>query len=194
MIINGINIFTEYDIAIESKQGFLDMPKRKPHITHSWDDEDGIEIEDTKYYFTSRELTINGVLKSDTATDFINKLEAFETELASKNKHHLQFNDLSKVYLVYFDEGIKMNSYRKGIGRFQLKFTELYPRNRQNVLTILSTTIHVTAITGPVTINWGDQSAETVITATGNYTHTFPSLGTWIIFIYGDVDNLTYAI
>lgn len=134
--INGKDFWNIYSVIVESgSDGFLKYPSAKKTITRDWADANGLDVDVSKFYFNSRNITLNCAFVVNTEEEFHLKQEAFFNEWMKPGLKRIEVTEygLRSYYCIYVDNGdydritgIK-NVNKIGI-KFTLNITELEPQ------------------------------------------------------------------
>lgn len=189
------DFYTQYKVVVEKVTGVLGVLPTKSPVVHEWKDDHGIDVDLSKRYRESREIIVKAYIVGTSNSDYVTKINAFQSALLAAGFRRLKFQNINKTYMVYTSEGAVIDKLSpwgasQVIGRFALRFIEPYPVNRQWTNTNVSVTITITC-TRKVNIDWGDGSAlESAYGTSIEKPHTFSATGK-IITVYGVIENIT---
>jgi hypothetical protein len=194
IIMDGNDFWTTYKVLIEKITGTLSVAKTKSPVLHDWKDDHGEEVYLDKRFYEPREITVKGAIIGSTASDYVSKVNAFQSALLGVGFRRLKFANINKRYLCYTKDGAVIDRITKWTGsaiagKFTLKFIEPYPMNRQWVNTSASVVAEVTC-TKKLNIDWGDGVTTTVYGTSQMKLHTYAGTG-YIMTLYGTIENLT---
>ncbi|GAA0561515.1 hypothetical protein [Chitinophaga japonensis] len=135
---DGADLWLVYGITISAgSDDLLKPPARKDSISHDWEDENGIDIDLSRVYLQSREVTLQCNLLADSEVDFWNKYNSFFAMLIKPDLRRLEVSELSKSFYVYYKEFPSFTRYtriKKGpnagkiAAQFQVTLVEAEPQ------------------------------------------------------------------
>lgn len=139
-ILNGKDLYTTFGMIISGgSDTFLAFPKRKESLTHSWPEEQGVDIDLSEPNFEAREFKLSCALVCAGRTEFWLKYNGLFTELGNQGIHQLYIKDLDKTFLIYYksQENIgkltQLDRNRVAI-KFDLIFGETNPADNIEVV------------------------------------------------------------
>lgn len=101
---DGIDIYLTFGVVIESGSAdWLKPAPRKASIEHDWKDSNGKEIDTERFFFESREGTLNMAMIANTEEEFLQKLEYFISHLTQpgKRRFSLKSHGENSYYIIY---------------------------------------------------------------------------------------------
>ena len=77
-IIDGIDIDQLGMLIVKGgDDDFLTFPERREPTRNDWFEHDGLDVDLTEVYFRDRKLTVKFHISSETANEFLNRLDTF---------------------------------------------------------------------------------------------------------------------
>lgn len=115
--LNGKDMFTEFGfVATEGSNDILKMYEAKEPYTYSWEDEHGVDIDETvPVYFKPKDINLSGYIVSSNESGFWIKYQKLIDELSATGMHALLCKDLNATVHVRYKS---MTGPRK-IGRLR---------------------------------------------------------------------------
>ncbi|MDO6388991.1 hypothetical protein Q4E40_02545 [Pontibacter sp. BT731] len=108
--LNGVDTFLAYGFAVmEGQAAFLSFPKRKDSLSHSWAEENGVEIDLGLPRFEAKEVRLKCVFIAPDEQAYWANRNAFFAALAAPGWQQWQIADHGKTYSVYYKES---NNFR----------------------------------------------------------------------------------
>lgn len=103
--IDGADLYLVYGITISTgSDDLLKPPKRKDSITHDWLDENGIDVDLSRVFLESREVTLQCNFITNSKADFWTKYNYFLAMLVQPGLRRLELSEFGKSYYVYYKE------------------------------------------------------------------------------------------
>lgn len=195
-LIDGVNIRT-YGF-IERATGFLDQPGRKKTLEHSWPDEHGLDIDLNTIVYDERRCQLEIIAKGSTFSGLVSAVNTIKAMFNKSGYRYLKLYGIGGVYLVFVSGQIGVSRLNRGVtstqyARLTIPLIEPYPVKYMYYANSLSSLITVSlaiGTSGPVTVDWGDNTYST-LAASGIVSHTYTTLGEYCITIYGSVQDIT---
>jgi hypothetical protein len=132
--LDGLNVKSTYGISVLSCDGNLSILKRKGETGYSWPDEDGEEpfVNAGDITFEPRDISLTCLLRGETKTSFLTRLNNLRKVLESSGLHTLFIGTTGVTHSVYMTDGGTLSllgkvTNRITVGRFILKFREPVP-------------------------------------------------------------------
>ena len=124
--------FKRYGVYISSSQGLIGGLKPKKSLMAEWPDENGSYPDMGALCFEGRNIVLNCFMESDSAQQFIERIEAFCALFYTAGEHTLKLTlgDRAMVYKVRLADAINIEKrFREGrmIASFSLKLFEYAP-------------------------------------------------------------------
>lgn len=195
-LIDGVNIRT-YGF-IERATGFLDQPGRKKTLEHSWPDEHGLDIDLNTIVYDERRCQLEIIAKGSTFSGLVSAVNTIKAMFNKSGYRYLKLYGINGVYLVFVSGSIGVSRLNRGVtstqyARLTIPLVEPYPVKYMYYVNNTSTPVTAAltiATSGPVTVDWGDNTFST-LTTSGTVTHTYSVNGEYCICIYGSVQSVT---
>lgn len=104
--LDGMDIWNTFAIGIkEGLAGFIPLTKRKESITNNWPDQNGIDVDVSRHFFSERTVTLTCWIFTESENEFWQKREAFIQQLAKPGLRRLTVTaHQSRSYSVIFQE------------------------------------------------------------------------------------------
>lgn len=104
--LDGMDIWNTFNIAInEGLANFIPLTRRKESITNNWPDQNGIDVDVSKHFFSERTVTLTCLVLTETENEFWQKRDAFIQQLAKPGLRRLTVTaHQSRSYFVIFQE------------------------------------------------------------------------------------------
>jgi hypothetical protein len=102
--LDGMDLFSTFAIAIrKGTAGFFQLPERKETITHTWPDQHGDDVDTSKHFFKSRDISLQLWVYADSKAEFFQKRNAFISQLIKPGLRRLQINafESRSFYVIY---------------------------------------------------------------------------------------------
>jgi len=127
--IDGADLYMIYGVTISAgSDDLLKYPKRKESITHDWLDENGVDVDLSRVFLESREVTLqcNFIVRSK--AEFWPKYSAFIAMLIKPGLRRLELSEFGKSYYVYYKECSSFTRFSRiasgpATGKIACKFT-----------------------------------------------------------------------
>lgn len=101
--LDGKSLYGVFGIGVESGSAdLLKFPDRKDSTSHDWLDENGIDIDLSRVFVSSREATFNMWLIAASEEDFWNKYNTFFGFVVKPGLRRLTITEHGKDYYVYY--------------------------------------------------------------------------------------------
>jgi hypothetical protein len=132
---DGADLWTAFGVLFGQGaiDAFLKQPKRKPSLTHDWQDSNGIDVDLSKVFFEKRDLSIRMGMIVNSEADFFIKYAAFFAFLAQPGLRRLTVRQLKRDFFVYYADCTDFNANgqvagtNKKLCTFTLTLTEPAP-------------------------------------------------------------------
>lgn len=127
--IDGADLYLVYGIFISAgSDDLLKIPKRKESITHDWLDENGVDVDLSRVFLESRDITLECNFLANSKDDFWYKYNSFIATLTKPGLRRLELSEFGKSYYVYYKECSSWKRFARinsgpEKGRIACKFT-----------------------------------------------------------------------
>lgn len=104
--IDGMDFWGTFGVVVEGgSDGFLRYPSRKDSITRDWSDANGIDVDLSRVFVTSRNISLDCGIIADDEADFWAKYNAFLNQWLKPGLHRIQVAEygLRSFYCHYSD-------------------------------------------------------------------------------------------
>jgi hypothetical protein len=136
---DGADLYLVYRVVLGpgSSDGFLRYPDRKEGTVNDWQDENGEEVDLSRVFLKSREVTLNCSFICENEAQFKECYTSFLVALVQPGQRRLEITELSKSYYVIYKgtpsfervTRIKEGTFRGKIAcKFTLTVKELQPK------------------------------------------------------------------
>lgn len=103
--LDGSDMFLKYGVGVESgSENFLKFPKRKESVEYNWKDQNGLDVDLTRYFIEAREIELKCFLIANSESDFWVKYNSFVSAWQQPETRRLTIVEFSKDYEVFFKE------------------------------------------------------------------------------------------
>jgi hypothetical protein len=137
--LDGYSLYKYFGVGVESgSDQLLEFPERKDSISHDWLDEHGLDIDLTRVFLKSREVTFQMWIVADGEADFWNKYNLFLSFLTKPGLRRLTITEHSREYFVYYKKATaykrftRIKDTNQVLSKFSLTLIEKDPT--QNVV------------------------------------------------------------
>lgn len=189
--------FKNYNIYVSDSSNLFDKPSFKEGLRVDWKDEHGFDIDLSKRFNESKQITLDCFIPSNFFKDCIEKFNTFLNEIDKRRSIRLSViaGELRLEFQLFRSDSAEIKLQYDDVtkvGLFKLKLVENMPVKRILKATNQSTTI---TINSPkiLVINWGDGTER--YTQPGNNTYTKGYLNfqadQYFPIIMGDIDSIT---
>jgi hypothetical protein len=102
--LDGMDVWNNFAIGIkDGTAGFLQTPEKKESITHDWPDQHGVDVDLSKIFFKSRDISLRCWLITETEIEFWTKRNAFIQQLAKPGLRRISITAHGgKSYYVFY--------------------------------------------------------------------------------------------
>jgi hypothetical protein len=109
---DGIDLWNTFAIGIkEGTALFLQAPAKKDSIVHDWPDQNGIDVDLTKFFFKERDIVLQCWMITETEIEFWQKRNAFLSRISQTGLHRITITaHQSRSYYVYY---LSCSAYRQ---------------------------------------------------------------------------------
>lgn len=202
--IDGVDI-REYGIHVSGATGLLSLPERKAGISHSYDDEHGIEVDTGVAFVKERKIKLTCFTDRSSHYLAIGKINNFKRKLMEPGLHRLEVfvsNANALPFDVYLSGGVEVSikyngDYQVATATFTL--VEPHPVKRVLKVKVMSPNKALTigfnsGVDKYFAVSWGDGGYEDYYCDGDEALHTYSAVGDYYCLVTGDVLGLTLAI
>jgi hypothetical protein len=103
--IDGKDVWNNYGLIVESgSDGFLEYPAAKQGISHDWPDQHGVDVDLSKRFLQSRDISLRcGIIAVD-ANDFWAKYRALISDLMLPNARRIEYAEFgAQSFYVFYN-------------------------------------------------------------------------------------------
>jgi len=162
--IDGINIFSQYGVAISSSRGIISAPAIKQPFVQSWESAHGEAVDTSKIFYEAKEFSLDCWMLATSNIQLSEKLNTLFQFLSRPGLRRIMLfldNDKPLIYQVYVKGGIEVTKKWKVDQLVHADFTLTF-REPEPLKLVLkgfvedSATVGITfSSTKPVSIRWG---------------------------------------
>lgn len=104
--IDGMDLWNVFSIFVESgSDGFLQYAARKESISHDWLDRNGVDVDLSRYFFDSRNITLRCAMMANSEADFWLKHQGFIAMLTQPGPRRITVVEFGeRSFMVYYKE------------------------------------------------------------------------------------------
>lgn len=132
--IDGKDLYTTFGVVIKrAPDELLRFPKRKQSITHDWGDANGVDVDLTKPFFESRDISLDCIFISTTKAEFWGNHDAFMNEWRKPGTRRLRVEAFERDFYVFYKDCSNFDRFTKIkdgkiICEFTIVVTEMQPQ------------------------------------------------------------------
>ena len=104
--LDGMDIWNNFNIGIQDGLAkFIPLTKRKDSITNNWSDQNGIDVDVSRHFFSERTVSLNCWIFTESENEFWTKRNAFIQQWAKPGLRRLTVTaHQGRSYFVIFQE------------------------------------------------------------------------------------------
>ena len=192
--------FKGFGIIVQESTGVVDLPKFKPPTEHDWAEYNGTIVDTEKTPRTeARQIQLKCALSAANQTDFLTKVNAFQTVFMTKGLKRLAIvltHDVGLFFDVYMSDGIQITKRWRDsqmVGQFTVTLIEPEPRKRIIRYDSQDSTPFSISFknTEAVSIYWGDGEYSQDLYGDVSLSHTYEEPGIYFAIIHGNIEELS---
>ena len=192
--------FRGFGIIVQESTGVVDLPKFKPPTEHDWAEYNGTIVDTEKTPRTeARQIQLKCALSAANQTDFLTKVNAFQSVFMTKGLKRLAIiltHDVGLFFDVYMSDGLQITKRWRDsqmVGQFTVTLTE--PEPRKKIIRYDSQDSTPLAIsfknTEAVSVYWGDGEYSQDLYGNVSLSHTYDEPGIYFAIIHGNIEELS---